>query len=79
MECSLLNQQVRGRVSSLARDLTDFGENLVYLKCAAQAHIPKFLKPSLETVKGRYNQVTAMIHDQKGLLVIHCNLYQSMP
>ena len=25
----------------------------MYLKCTAQAHIPKFLKPSLENVKGR--------------------------
>ena len=41
---------------------------------SAQVHIPKFLEPSLESVKGRYNQVTAMIHNQKGYLVIHCSL-----
>ena len=41
-----------------------FCENLIYFKCTAQAHIPKFLKPSLESVKGRHNQVTAMIHNQ---------------
>ena len=35
----------------------------IYLKCTAQAYIPKFLKPSLESVKGRYNQVTAMIYN----------------
>ena len=27
----------------------------------SQAHIPKYLKPSLERVKGRYKLVTAMI------------------
>ena len=74
MECSLLHQRVRGRVSSLARD-----PNLIYLKCTAEAHIPKFLKPSLESVTGRYNQVTAMIHSQKGQLVIQCSLYQWGP
>ena len=49
------------------------------LSICAQAHIPKFLKPSLENVKGRYNQVTAMIHNQKAQLVIHCNLHQWVP
>ena len=46
----------------------DICENLIYLKCTAQAHIPTFLKPGLESVKGRYNQVTAMTHNQKGQL-----------
>jgi len=54
----------------------DICENLIYLKCTAQAHIPKFLKPGLESVEGRYNQVTAMIHNQKGPLVTRCNLHQ---
>ena len=54
---------------------TDFCENLIYLKCTAQAHIPKFLKPSLESVTGRYNQVTAMVHNQKSQLVIHGSLH----
>ena len=59
---------------------TNFCEHLIYLKCTAQAHIPKFLKLSLENVKGRYNQVTAMIDHWKGQLVIHCyNLQQWMP
>ena len=38
----------------------------LYLKCTAQVYIPKFLKPSLESVKGTYSQVTATIHNQKG-------------
>ena len=58
---------------------TDFCENLRYLKCTAQAHIPKFLKPRLESVKGRFYQVTAMIHNQKGQLVIYCSLRQWEP
>ena len=57
----------------------DICENLIYLKCTAQAHIPTFLKPGLESVKGRYNQVTAMTHNQKGQLVTHCNLHQQVP
>ena len=51
----------------------------MYLKCTTQAHIPKFLKPILESVKGRYNQVTNMIHNQKGHVVIHCSLPQWVP
>ena len=46
---------------------------------SAQVHIPKFFKPSLESVKGRHNQVTAMIHNQKGQLVIHRSLHQWVP
>ena len=53
-----------------------FVKTLHALSVRAQAHIPKFLRPSLENVKGRYNQVTAMIHNQKSPLVIHCNLHQ---
>ena len=52
---------------------------LIYLRFTVQAYIPKFFKPSLESVKGRYNQVTAMIHNQKGQLVIHCSLHQRVP
>ena len=59
--------------------LTDFCENLIYLKCTAQAHTSKFLKPTLESVKGRHNQVTAMFYNQKGQLVIHCRLHQWVP
>ena len=66
-------------VSCLTRDPNDFCENLINLKCTAQAHIPKFLKPSLERVKERYNQVTAMIHNQKGPLVVHYSLHQRVP
>ena len=58
---------------------TEFGENLIYLKCTAQAHIPKFLKPSLKSVKGRYKQVAAMIHNQKGQLGMHGSLHQWLP
>ena len=53
-----------------------FVKTLYTLSVRAQAHIPKFLKPSLENAKGRYNRVTAMIHNQKGQLVIHCSLHQ---
>ena len=53
-----------------------FVKTLYTLSVRAQAHIPKFLKPSLESVKGRYNQVTAMIHNQKCQLVIRCSLHQ---
>ena len=56
-----------------------FVKTLYTLSVHAQADILKFLKPSLENVKGRQNQVTAMIHNQKGQLVIHCNLHQSGP
>ena len=63
----------------LAKDPDDFCENLIYLKCTAQAHIPKFLKPSMESVKGRHNQVPAMIPNQKGQLVRHCSLHQWVP
>ena len=76
VECSLLHLRARGRVSSQPRTPTSFCENL---KCIAQAHIPKFLKSSLESVKGRYNQVTAMIHKQKGQLFIHYCLHQWVP
>ena len=75
VKCSLLHRRAQGRVSSSARTPADFCENLIYLKCTAQAHVCKFLKPSLESVKGRYNQVTAMIHNQKGQLVTHCSLH----
>ena len=40
---------------------------------------PNSLNPSLESVKGRYNQVTAVTHNQKGQLVIHCTLHQWVP
>ena len=56
-----------------------FVKTLHALSVRAQAHIPKFLRPSLENVKGRYNQVTAMIHNQKGQLFIHCSLHQWVP
>ena len=56
-----------------------FVKTLYTLSVCAQAPIPKFLKPSLENVKGRCSQVTAMIHNQKGQLVIHCNLHQRVP
>ena len=56
-----------------------FVKTLHALSVHAQAHIPKFLRPSLENVKGRYNQVTAMIHNQKGQLVIYCSLHQWVP
>ena len=79
VKCSLLHQRAQGRVSSYPRTLIDFCENFKNLKCTAQAHIPKFLKPSLESGKGRHNQVTAMIHNQKGQLVIHCSLHQWVP
>ena len=79
VECSLLQQRAPGRVSSWPRTMTDFCENLIYLKCTAQANIPKFLKPSLESIKGRFNQAAAMIHNQKGQLVIHCGLHQGVP
>ena len=49
------------------------------LGVCAQVHIPKFLKPRLENVKGEYNQVVDMIHNQKGQLVIHCSLHQRVP
>ena len=75
VECSLVHLWAQGRVSSLLRKPTDFCENLMYLKCTAQAHIPKFLKPNLENGKGGYNQVTAMIHNQKGQLVIYIIAY----
>ena len=45
--------------------LLTFVKALSTLSVCAQAHLPKFLKPSLENIKGRYNQVTAMIHNQK--------------
>ena len=45
-----------------------FVKTLYTLSVHAQAPIPNFLKPSLENVKGRYNQVIAMIHNQKGQL-----------
>ena len=48
----------------LAKDPNQLLWKPYYPKCTAQAHIPKFLKPSLESVKGRRNQVTAMIHNQ---------------
>lgn len=79
VECSLLYRRAQGRVSSWPRTLTDFCENLIYLKCTTEAHTPKFLKPSLKSVKGRYSQVTAMIHNQKGQLVMYCSLHQWVP
>ena len=79
VELSLLRQRAQGRVSSQPRTPTDFYENLLHLKCTAQAQIPKFLKPSLESVKSRYDQVTALTHNQKGQLVIHCSLHQWVP
>ena len=42
-----------------------FVKTLYTLSVCPQAPIPKFLKPNLESVKGKYNQVTAMIHNQK--------------
>ena len=75
VECSLSHRQAQGRVSSQPRTPTDFCENLTYRECTAQAHIPRFLKPSLESVKGRHNQVTAVIHHQKGQPVMHCSLH----
>ena len=56
-----------------------FVKTLYTLSVHAQAHIPKFLKPSLESVKSRYDQVTALTHNQKGQLVIHCSLHQWVP
>ena len=56
-----------------------FMKTLYILGVCAQVHIPKFLKPRLENVKGEYNQVVDMIHNQKGQLVIHCNLHQWVP
>ena len=53
-----------------------FVKTLYTLSVHAQAPIPNFLKPSLENVKGRYNQVIAMIHNQKGQQVILCSLHQ---
>ena len=52
VKCSLLHRRAQSRVSSSARTPADFYENLLYLKCTAQTHIPKFLKPSLGNVKG---------------------------
>ena len=66
-------------VSCLTRDPNDFCENLINLKCTAQAHIPRFLKPSLGSVKGRCSQVTAMVHNQEGPLVLHWSLHQLLP
>ena len=60
VECSLSHRRAQGRVSSQPRTPTDFCENLTCRECTAQAHIPRFLKPSLESVKGRHNQVTAV-------------------
>ena len=37
--------------------LTTFVKTLYTLSVPAQAHIPKFVKPSLENVNGRSNQV----------------------
>ena len=48
-----------------------FVKTLYTLSVCAQAPTPRFLKPSLGNVKGRYNQVTAMIHNQEGQRVIH--------
>ena len=62
--CSLLHWWAQGRVSSQPRSPTDFCGNIIYLKRTAQAHIPRVLKPSLESVKGRYSQITAKIHHQ---------------
>ena len=45
-----------------------FAKTLHTLSVRTQDPIPKFLKPSLENVKGKYNQVTAMTHNQKGQL-----------
>ena len=54
-------------------------KTLYTLAVRVQAPIPKFFKPSLENVKGKCNQVTAMIQNQKGQLVIHCSLHQWVP
>ena len=56
-----------------------FVKTLYTLSVHAQAPIPKFLKPSLENVKERYNQVIAMIHNQKGQWVVLCSLHQWVP
>ena len=56
-----------------------FVKTLHNLSVRAQAPIPKFFKHSLENVKGRCNPVTAMIHNQKGQLVIHCSLHKWVP
>ena len=56
-----------------------FVKTLYTLSVRAQAHTPKFLKPSLENVKERYSQVTVMIQNLRGQLVIHCSLYQWVP
>ena len=56
-----------------------FVKTLYTLGVSSQVHIPKFLKSRLENVKGRWNQVIAMIHNQKGQLVIHCNPHQWVP
>ena len=49
-----------------------FVKTLYTLSVCAQAPTPRFLKPSLGNVKGRYSQVTAMINNQEGQRVIHC-------
>ena len=59
--------------------LLTFVKALSTLSVCAQAHLPKFLKPSLENIKGRYNQVTAMIRNQKGQMIIHCSLRRWVP
>ena len=56
-----------------------FVKTLYTLSVRAQVHIPKFLSPTLQNVKGRYNQVTVMFHNQKGQLVIYCSLHQWVP
>ena len=52
--------------------LPTFVKTLYTLSVCAQAPTPRFLKRSLGNVKGRYNQVTAMIPNQEGQRVIQC-------
>ena len=75
-ECSLLHRHIQGSLLFNQGLQPTFVKTLHALSVHAQAHIPKFLRLSLENVKGRYNQATAIFHNQKSQLVMPCKLHQ---
>ena len=61
----MLHRRVRGRVPFSQGPRSTFLKTLYTLGVCAQSPIPQFLKLSLENVKGRHNQIIAMIHNQR--------------